>query len=108
MTERTSTDLVFAALADPTRRDLLRMVLAKGPLSTAELADGRPMSRQAVAKHLTTLTDAGLLKVIRHGRETSYDSTKRGMNPAAKWLRDAEKVQEKRQERLDKAAAKKR
>jgi DNA-binding transcriptional ArsR family regulator len=41
----------------------------RGPLSLSELADGLPMSRQAVTKHLDALRDAGLLQIERRGRE---------------------------------------
>jgi DNA-binding transcriptional ArsR family regulator len=97
---RDQLDHVFAALADPTRRELLRTVITSGPLSTTELADGWDISRQAVAKHLGVLTDAGLLKVARAGRETRYEATKRGLAPASRWLRDADAAWERRLDRL--------
>lgn len=97
---RTPLDSVFAALADPTRRDLLRMVVNRGPLTTGELAGGRGMSRQAVAKHLSVLTDAGLLKVARVGRETRYEATRRGLAPANRWLRDTDAAWDRRLDRL--------
>ena len=43
---------MFAALADPTRRDVLRAVAERGPVTATALAGGLPVSRQAVAKHL--------------------------------------------------------
>jgi DNA-binding transcriptional ArsR family regulator len=97
---RTPLDSVFSALADPTRRDLLRAVITRGPLTTGELAGGRDISRQAVAKHLSVLTDAGLLRMARAGRESRYEATKRGLAPASKWLRDADVAWERRLERL--------
>jgi DNA-binding transcriptional ArsR family regulator len=96
MAERSPIDKVFAALSDPTRRDLFRAATAKGPLTTSELADGRAMSRQAVAKHLNVLVDAGLLKGTATEAGTSFEPTKRALNPATKWLKDVEKVQERR------------
>jgi DNA-binding transcriptional ArsR family regulator len=104
---RAPLDSVFSALADPTRRELLRTVINKGPLTTSELATGRDMTRQAVAKHLSVLTDAGLLKVARSGRETRYEATKRGLAPATKWLRDADTAWERRLQKLQKAVARK-
>jgi DNA-binding transcriptional ArsR family regulator len=97
---RAPLDSVFAALADPTRRDLLRTVISHGPLTTSELADGREMTRQAVAKHLGVLTEAGLLKMARAGRETRYEAAKRGLAPASRWLRDADAAWERRLDRL--------
>ena len=51
---------VFEALADPTRRAVLRDVAEQGPRTATELAAELPVSRQAVAKHLTVLHEAGL------------------------------------------------
>jgi DNA-binding transcriptional ArsR family regulator len=52
---------VFAALADPTRRSILAALAAQGPATATDLADRLPISRQAIAKHLTLLTTAGLV-----------------------------------------------
>src|SRR4051794_15275151 len=61
-------DRVFHALADATRRDLLRRS-ADGELSVSRLADGYPMSFAAVQKHVAVLERAGLVTKQRHGRE---------------------------------------
>jgi DNA-binding transcriptional ArsR family regulator len=53
---------VFTALADPTRRSILAALAADGPATATDLADRLPISRQAIAKHLTLLTGAGLVK----------------------------------------------
>jgi DNA-binding transcriptional ArsR family regulator len=52
---------VFVALADPTRRALLAALAADGPSTATELAARLPITRQAVAKHLALLVDAGLV-----------------------------------------------
>jgi DNA-binding transcriptional ArsR family regulator len=52
---------VFAALADPTRRSILAALAAGGPATATDLAARLPITRQAVAKHLALLTEAGLL-----------------------------------------------
>lgn len=52
---------VFAALADPSRRDILAALAAGGPATATDLAARRPITRQAIAKHLALLTDAGLV-----------------------------------------------
>lgn len=61
-------DLLFHALADATRRDLLRRS-ADGELSVSRLADGYAMSFAAVHKHVTVLERAGLVTKVRRGRE---------------------------------------
>ena len=52
---------VFVALADPTRRAILAALAADGPSTATELATRLPISRQAIAKHLTLMTEAGLV-----------------------------------------------
>jgi DNA-binding transcriptional ArsR family regulator len=53
---------VFIALADPTRRSILAELAARGPATATDLADRLPITRQAIAKHLGLLTDAGLVR----------------------------------------------
>jgi DNA-binding transcriptional ArsR family regulator len=52
---------VFVALADPTRRGILAALASGGPATATDLADRLPITRQAIAKHLTLLTEAGLV-----------------------------------------------
>src|SRR5215471_21383566 len=52
---------VFAALADPSRRSILAQLAARGPATATDLATVLPISRQAIAKHLGLLTEAGLV-----------------------------------------------
>jgi len=62
---------VFAALADPVRRQLLR-ALAGGPARVVDLAAAHPISRPAVSRHLRLLTEAGLTTADDRGRERHY------------------------------------
>ena len=52
---------VFTALADPTRRDILAALASGGPATATDLADRLPITRQAIAKHLALLAEAGLV-----------------------------------------------
>jgi len=52
---------VFTALADPTRRAVLAELAARGPATATDLANRLPITRQAIAKHLGLLADAGLV-----------------------------------------------
>jgi DNA-binding transcriptional ArsR family regulator len=61
-------DGLFHALADPTRRDILRRCVGDEP-SVSRLARGFPMSFAAVQKHVAVLERAGLVIKERHGRE---------------------------------------
>jgi len=77
---------VFAALADPTRRAVLRAV-ATGEADTAtEIAASLPISRQAVAKHLAQLERAQLVGAHRAGRETRFEATPAPLTDAIAWM----------------------
>src|SRR5919112_5050187 len=52
---------VFIALADPTRRSILAALASGGPSTATDLAARLPITRQAIAKHLALLADAGLV-----------------------------------------------
>lgn len=77
---------VFGALSDPTRRALLSAI-AEHPAATAtELAAELPISRQAVLKHLASLSEAGLLDRQRSGREVRYRVTPAPLSDAVSWM----------------------
>jgi DNA-binding transcriptional ArsR family regulator len=83
-----SLDAVFGALADPTRREVLR-TLARGEEVTASGFAGRlPMTRQAIAKHLAVLDRAGLVHAERVGRETRYRLAPDPLDDADRWIRE--------------------
>ena len=63
---------VFAALADPTRWEVLRLLATTGDGSATALAARMPVSRPAVIKHLAVLDRAGLVERRRAGREVLY------------------------------------
>jgi DNA-binding transcriptional ArsR family regulator len=65
-------DALWAAVADPTRRRVLDALLERGEATTTTLAEGLPVTRQAVAKHLAVLNRVGLVAGRRRGREVRY------------------------------------
>lgn len=77
---------VFDALGDPGRRALVASVAERGTATATELSAELPVTRQAVAKQLGALAEAGLLRATRVGRETRYEVTPRPLADAAAWL----------------------
>lgn len=65
-------ELLWEAVADPSRRKVLDLILAYGEATQTMLAAGLPFTRQAVAKHLAVLSRAGLVEGQRQGREVHY------------------------------------
>ena len=79
---------VFTALADPTRRFVVSYLAEGGAVTATELAEKLPISRQAVAKHLAALSDAGLVDASKVGRETRYRLTPDAFTEAMSWMAD--------------------
>lgn len=79
-------DAVFTALADATRREVVSTLAQQGPRTATELSSQMPITRQAVAKHLTHLHRARLVVPERRGRETRYRLTPEALGTAIDWL----------------------
>jgi DNA-binding transcriptional ArsR family regulator len=77
---------VFAALADPTRRRVVRALSEHGSMTASSLAAEMPVTRQAIAKHLSALRDAGLAVAEPTGRETRYRLTPAPFAEAMRWM----------------------
>jgi DNA-binding transcriptional ArsR family regulator len=66
-------DELWEAITDPTRRRLLDALVERGAATATTLATTVPVTRQAVAKHLSVLERAGLVQSGRHGREVRFE-----------------------------------
>ncbi|MCL4516891.1 MAG: metalloregulator ArsR/SmtB family transcription factor [Firmicutes bacterium] len=76
---------VFQAIADPTRRKLLRL-LVNEEMPVNSITEHFPMSRTAVSKHLHVLSDAGLVKERKVGRETHYSLQPEPLQEVKQWV----------------------
>jgi DNA-binding transcriptional ArsR family regulator len=95
---------VFAALSDPTRRHMIEALLREETTSVPALTASLPITRQAVAKHLSALGDAGLVeRAPAHGREVHYRLRAGALEEATAWMREAESAWDGRLARLKKA-----
>jgi DNA-binding transcriptional ArsR family regulator len=77
-------DALWAAVADPTRRRLVDVLLARGEATATSLAGELPVTRQAVAKQLAVLDRAGLVEGTRRGREVRYAVHPQQLNAATR------------------------
>lgn len=78
-------DLIFAALADPTRRRVLAMLL-EDDMAVSDVAQPFEMSLAAISKHLAVLATAGLIRQERRGRITWCKLDPAGMRAASIWM----------------------
>jgi len=92
----------FAALGDETRLALVARLCAAGPLSTARLAEGAAISRQAIAKHLDVLASAGLVRRgdAGPGRERRWEIEPRRLDEARRALEQISRRWDEALERL--------
>ena len=114
-------DELWSAIADPSRRHVLDLLVSNGAVSASWLAGRVPFSRQAVSKHLVVLERTGLISRRKQGREVLYrveadrlDQAAKAMaRLAAQWdqrlamikrLAEAAHAEDKRRERHDEPA----
>jgi DNA-binding transcriptional ArsR family regulator len=92
-------DTAFHALADPTRRSVLRRLLA-GPAPVKTLAEPFPMGLPAFLKHLKVLEDSGLIRTSKQGRVRTCRLEPARLEDVASWLAEQLAVWEGRSDRL--------
>ena len=91
---------VFAALADPTRRDIVAR-LAVGDATVGELAEPYDVSMQAVSKHIKVLSDAGLVTQRRDAQRRPCHLEAEVFSLMTKWIERYRQRAEERYQRLD-------
>ena len=93
-------DDLWAAIADPSRRRVLDLLVQRGEATASSLADEVPFTRQAVSKHLVVLEEAGLIERRKQGREVLFrvdadrlDQATRAMSEVAReWDRRLDSI----------------
>ena len=91
-------DAVFGALSDPTRRHIIEQLGRHGPQTATGLSAELGITRQAVAKHLQLLAEAGLATSTRVGREARYAADFETLDAVSGWI---DRVQGEWKRRLD-------
>ena len=99
LNQQTSLDLMFQALADPTRRLMVER-LGRGPASVSELAQPFAMSLPAVVQHLQVLEASGLVRSAKVGRVRTCTIDTGALSLAEKWINDRRTGWERRLDRL--------
>lgn len=94
---------VFAALADPTRLEVLTRLATGGPSTATELSASMPISRQAVTKHLAALDAAGLVERRASGREVRYTFDPEPLGDLVRWVENVGDTWDRRLERLSRS-----
>ena len=83
----TQIDLVFSALGDPARREMINRLAQQGRLTTGDLTRGLDMTRQGATRHLNLLEDAGLVVSKREGRTIFRELNPTPLRGTTEWLR---------------------
>jgi DNA-binding transcriptional ArsR family regulator len=99
LNRRDPLDLVFQALADPSRRAMVER-LCRGPASVSELARPLAMSLPAVVQHLQVLQDSGLVRSEKVGRVRTCQIEPAALRTAEKWIVERRTTWERRLDRL--------
>ena len=76
---------VFQAIADPTRRQIINLV-ARQTLNLNAVADNFKVSRPAISKHIKILTECGLIKIKKQGRERFCEAHLENLKQVSEWL----------------------
>jgi DNA-binding transcriptional ArsR family regulator len=93
-------DDVFVALADPTRRGVIRR-LGRGPTSVGDLAREFPMTLPSFMKHVRTLESSGLISTLKAGRVRTCVLNRERLAVLDDWLAEQRRVWEDRTDRLE-------
>jgi DNA-binding transcriptional ArsR family regulator len=96
----TNIDRVCAAIADPTRRAIMRR-LARGPARISDVASSFPMSLTGFSKHVKVLERSGLIRRTRRGRENTLHLTPEPLREVASWVLQYHQFWTERLDRLE-------
>ncbi len=100
MAKYSALDEVFAALADPTRRAVIRR-LGAGPASVGELARPFPITLPSFMKHVRTLESSGLIRTRKSGRVRACTLDRDRLSLVEDWLAGERRLWERRTDRLE-------
>ena len=97
-------DELWSAIAEPSRRQVLDLLVSHGEVSASWLAERVPFSRQAVSKHLVVLEEAGLVGRRKQGREVLYRVDANRLDQASRAMADVAQRWDRRLEMIKRLA----
>jgi ArsR family transcriptional regulator, cadmium/lead-responsive transcriptional repressor len=99
-----SDDALWSAIADPSRRRVLDLVVRSGEATASTLAGQVPFSRQAVSKHLVVLEQAGLISRRKQGREVLYQVNTERLDQATRAMAELARQWDRRLDTIKRLA----
>lgn len=96
---------IFSALAEPTRRNIIEMLAAKGELSATDISDKFQISAPAISQHLKVLREARLVEMERRAQQRIYKINPAAMGQLEKWLKKLTKQWNQRFDALERVLA---
>jgi DNA-binding transcriptional ArsR family regulator len=91
---------VFQAIADPTRRDIIKLI-SRQSLTLNTIAENFPVSRQAISVHIRIMQECGLILIQQQGRERFCSIEPKKLAEVADWVEPFRKMWEDRFDRVD-------
>ena len=92
---------MFAALADPTRRNILELLANSGELSATAIYENFPVSPQAVSQHLKVLREAHLVEMEKRAQKRLYRLNPQTLSQFEEWVKQVQQRWEERFAALD-------
>jgi DNA-binding transcriptional ArsR family regulator len=92
---------MFAALADPTRRNILELLASNGQLTATDIYNKFHVSPQAVSQHLKVLRETKLVEVEKHAQQRLYSLNPQALSQFETWVKQMQQMYEDRFSSLD-------
>lgn len=104
-TENGSTQRLFDALSDPTRRTIIELLASQGQMAASDIYQNFKMTNPAVSQHLKILREAELVKIEKDAQKHIYSLNPEKIRDLEEWLKRTLNLWEKRFEQLDRVLA---
>lgn len=91
----------FAALSDPTRRDIVTLIATTGEMTATDIADNFSISPPAISQHLKVLREAEVLQMKKLAQKRLYSINQAGINEISGWILELKKLWAKQYDALD-------